>query len=346
MDLYTPAELMALVDFTEPQPYYWLERVFGDQRFSKADEIVFDDILENVRIAPFVAPVNDGKPVIHSGYNSRTFKPAYTKLDDAIRVENLNKRPPGAPINAPLDRAAQLQAARIKYLGQHRSAIRKLEEWMASQYALAGKYTVSGEGYPTVLVDFGRDPNNTVVLSGADLWTATTTATPLDDFEDWSNQILKTAGVAGRLVTMSIEAYQAAKKTDQWKEEYKNFKSNGGEIPNTSPKLAARVSYIGKYGQFDIEVVNTTYKDASGTEQRYMPAGKVVMSAPGMDAAGGMRAYGRIQHMDAVMAGDPMVDIYQMEYMPPKRDAVHLASESGPLVLAKRVNAFLCATVV
>lgn len=346
MDLYSPAELIALVDFTEPQPYYWLERAFNENVFAKGEEIVFDDIIEDVRIAPFVVPVNNGKPIVHQGYNSRTFKPAYIKLADPIRPEQLSKRPPGAPINAPVDRVAQLRAARVNRLGQHRASILKRLEWMAWQYMLYGKYTVSGEGYPTVLVDFGRDVNNTVTLAGLDLWSAPSSATPLTDFEDWSNQILKTAGVAGRLVTMSVEAYQAAKATTQWKEEYTNFKSNGGSIPDTSPKLASRVQYIGKYGQFDIEIVNTTYKDEAGTEQRYMPAGKVIMSAPGPDALGGMKAFGRIQHMKAVELGDPMVDVFAYEFPSVDGSAINMGAESAPLLVGKRVNAALTATVI
>jgi hypothetical protein len=345
-DLYSTAELMALVDFTEAQPFYMLERAFIDSAFSKADEIVFDDIFDDVVIAPFSAPVVNGKPVVHEGSKTRSFRPAYIKLSDPITIAQISRRTPGQPINVPANRPAQLQAARVKRLGQHRRSVLTRLEWMAWQYALYGSYTVSGESYPTKFLGFQRAAGNTVTLSGPALWSAPTTAKPVTDWGNWSQQMLTSCGLTGALLTMSPEAWSAGSQTDQFKEEYKNFKSNGGPVPNTSPALAKRVAYKGQYGEFEIEVVNTDYLDENKVRQRYLPANKVILSAMGADALGGVRAFGKIEHMAAVEAGDPMVDIFHYEWKTPDGSAHHMSAESAPLIAAKRPNAFLAATVL
>jgi hypothetical protein len=43
-------------------------------------------------------------------------------------------------------------------------------EVMASEALRTGKVTVTGEQYPTTVVDYGRDAGLTVVLTGANRW--------------------------------------------------------------------------------------------------------------------------------------------------------------------------------
>ncbi|MDE9463769.1 major capsid protein, partial [Xenorhabdus bovienii] len=43
-------------------------------------------------------------------------------------------------------------------------------EWMAASALTSGTITVSGEGYETKVVNFGRSADLTVTLSGSDKW--------------------------------------------------------------------------------------------------------------------------------------------------------------------------------
>jgi hypothetical protein len=345
MDLYSSTELMGLVDYTEPMPYYMLEMHFAEQRFTKAEEIAMDEIFDDVRIAPFVAPVNEGQTVVHEGYNTTMLKPAYTKLTDPIRIQNITKRMPGQPLNQPVDRLAQLRAARVRRLEQHRRSIRTLEEWMAWQYALNGSYTVSSDKYPTRFIDFQRNAALTVPLSGGDQWTVANTATAgiLDDIEEWSGLLLTHAQAPGVKLIVPPERWAAMRENKQFKDAFGLFKQTGGDLPNISPTLAARIQNKGFHGNFEIHVVNTTYTDAAGVKQRYLPANKVLMVASA--EVGGVRAYGKIENLKHVEEGDGMIDIYHNEWRTPNGAAINLDSESSPLVFGRKANAFLCATV-
>lgn len=345
-DLYGSAELAALVPFVKPRPFYALERWFTGSFATEKDEIIFDDVFDDVRIAPFVIPTADGKPVVHQGARTRSFKPAYIKLRDPITIAQVSDRQPGEEINSAGNRLSRLDQARVKRMGQHRRSVLTRLEWMSWQYARNGLYTVSGESYPTKVLDFGRDPGNTVTLAGAALWSALTTAKPLTDWQNWSKQILEKGFVGARLLTMSPEAWNACSETTQFRDEYKNFRSNGGPVPNTSPALAEYIQYKGEYGSFIIEVVNTSYLDESGVEQRYLPANEVIMSAPGQDALGGMKLFGKIEHMRAVKEGVGATDMYQYEWTDDEGSAHNIGLHSAPLIAAARPNAFLKAQVL
>ena len=61
-----------------------------------------------------------------------------------------------------------------------------------------GTVTIAGDGFPTVVVDFGRDSSLTVAKTGAAQWTLANvlngTASPSSDIEAWQRQILKKSG--------------------------------------------------------------------------------------------------------------------------------------------------------
>lgn len=345
MDLYSSTELMALVNYTEPMPLYMSEMHFAEQRFTKAEEIAIDEVAGKVLIAPFVSPVSEGGVVTRSGYSSRFLKPAYTKLSEPVRIQNIVKRMPGQPLNQPVDRLSQLRAGRVQKIQDHRQSIRTLEEWMAWQFALNGSYTISSDKYPTVNINFGRDAANTVTLAPGDQWIAANAASakPLSDFETWSNILLTKAQAPGVKIIVPPEIWGNLLRIDQFKGAYSLQKPTGGPLPNISPMLAARIQNKGFHGDYEIHVVNTTYFDKDGVEQRYLPANKVLMVATGV--VGGIRAYGKIENLKHVEEGDSMIDIYHNEWRTPNGSALYIDSESAPLVFGTKANAWLSATV-
>ena len=137
-DTYGYEELMALVDNTKPQPFFMLEQLVTNSFVSRADKISFDEVFEDVRIAPFVSPVSDGDSVVHGGYAVRDFSPAYIKLDDPITLSQISNRVPGQALNTAIDRLSNLEQAIVTRLAQHRRSILTRLEWMAWQYARTG----------------------------------------------------------------------------------------------------------------------------------------------------------------------------------------------------------------
>lgn len=344
-DTLSSEELMGLVDYTKTLPFFMLEQYFTRTFVSHADKVSFDEVFEDVLIAPFVSPVADGDSVVHGGYKERDFQPAYIKLDDPITIAQVSAREPGQPLNTPPNRLSQLQMAIVKRLAQHRKSILTRLEWMAWQYALTGGYTVSGPKYPTKVLDFGRAAGNTVVLAGADQWTNPATATPLDDAEEWSKQMLGAErGLAGTHWFMRTEQWNNLRKCAQFLEEYARYKSNGGPIPNISPTTAGWVINRGSYGAFNIWTVDTWYKDENGAQQYFLPTNKVIMAAaPGVNDC--VKMFGKIESLKAVREGDPMIDIWHNHYVTEDGDSENIKTHSAPLVAATHVDGFLSATV-
>lgn len=345
MDLYTSTALMEFTRIGIPDAFFLVQRLFNEKRFTTSEKIAFDEMVDKYIIAPFVSPAVNGKPVVGSGYSTKTFTPAYIKLDDAIRPSDLQSRAFGEPINVAPNELQRFNAGRLDILRQHKDAIMRRLEWMCWQYVLTGGYTVSGPDYPTQVLDFGRDAGNTATLSGVDLWSAPTTATPKDDLEAWSQIGLAKAGVPLTECYFSLEAWAAFSNTDQVKDEFKDLKYRADPLPNLSPEAAAKVWDKGYYGDFRILVFNDFYEE-NGSQVRYLPAGKIVMVAPGEMGVGGRALFGGIQHMEAIKQGMNATDIFQWEYTMQDGSAHKLASHSGPLIAGKRVNATLSATVL
>lgn len=339
-------ELIGLVEFTKPKPFFMLENFFTETYVSQADKISFDEVFNNVVIAPFVTPVSDGKSVVRGGYTVRDFTPAYIKLDESINIQTVAGRAPGQPINAPTNRLSNLEKAVVDILGGHRESVFTRLEWMAWQYAIAGGYTVSGDEYTPRILDFGRNAGNTVTLSGGALWSAPTTAKPVDDFESWSAIMLGAKrGMAGTHVIMRSAQWLQLRNCAQFKEAYSLYQPTGGPLPNISPVTAAYVVYRGMVGQFHLWTCDTSYIDENGAQQYFLPTGKVVMAAdPGSMRC--MRAFGRVQSLKHVREGDAPVDIYHNHYVSADGDQERIKTHSAPIVVSDHVDSFLCATVV
>lgn len=339
-------ELLGLVDFTKPQPLFMLENYFTETFISKADKISFDEVFKDVTIAPFVSPVSEGKPITRGGYTVRDFSPAYIKLDENINLQMISGRAPGQALNSPTNRLSNLERAIVDILEGHRKSIRVRQEWMAWQYAISGGYTVSGDEYPTQILSFGRNAGNTVTLSGGALWSAPTTATPLDDFENWSNISLNAKrGVAVSNIIMRSAQFMQLRKCTQFKEAFTWPQNSGGPLPNISPALANYVVYRGMAGSFAIWTCDTFYYGETGTQQYFLPAGKVI-GAPAPGAIRGVQMFGRIQSLKQVREGDGDVDIWHNHYVKDDGDAERIKTHAAPLIGADLVDAFVCATVV
>lgn len=337
-DIYTNAELQEIVRYTLPDANYFKQRWFSQQRFSATNNIIFDEMVDKRIRAPFVMPHVDGRPIVESGYSSNTYQPAYIKLRDGIQAADLTNRAFGEAINSIPEPLQRFNQGRANALRQHREAVERTIEWMCSQYMQFGAYTVSGDRYPTRYLNFGRDAGNTVALSGGRLWTAPSTAQPLTDFESLSRQIFVKGKAPGTLVTMTPEDWALFRECTQVKEKFQFFKDIGGPLPNITPQAAAKVLRMGMIGGFEIEVYHDTWEDDSGTEQRYLPIGTVLMSAPSESGLGGRQLYGRIQHLAAQLNGQSQTDIYHYEWMGEDGEAHNIGTHCAPLIAARKVN--------
>lgn len=347
LNLYSSAELMEATRTLIPEEFFLSQRYFGVDRVTSADEIVFDEMLGQNVMAPFVSPLVDGKPVVQKGYNSKSFKPAYIKLQDAITPSDLTYRQFGEAINQPDNAQTRLNNGRMNAMDKQVMAVRRRVEWMCAQYLLLGKYTVAGDGYPAQLLDFGADGALRFSLSGTALWSALTTATPLSDIDSWAQIMMDKAGVAPTEILMTGGVWSALSGNPAFTNQYKNFQSIGGPLPSITPQAYAKVQRKGMLGDYELLTFGDTYHDAtSGALTKYLPDGYVFLIAQREGGLDGRQMYAGIQNLKAVQEGQNRNKLYQYEWAKGNGSALMIGAESAPLVAARKVNAVMAIKVL
>lgn len=120
----------------------------------ESEEIHFDVDQSKPRIAPFVSPLVAGRVVDQEGFSTQSFKPAYVKDKRRFDANTPIKRLIGEKIGGSLPASRRMEAAVNRSLRNQLENLTRREEVMATEALLSGRVTVSGEDYPTQVVDF------------------------------------------------------------------------------------------------------------------------------------------------------------------------------------------------
>ncbi|WP_345815276.1 major capsid protein [Paraburkholderia sp. PREW-6R] len=340
--IYDPAELAELIQTVFEPENFLVNSFFGTVHEFDTAEILFERLTENESIAPFVSPNVAGKPMRREGRIVQAFTPAYVKPKMTVTPDEGMKRAAGEALGqGTLSPQERFQLAVMRGLAKQLRAIERRLEWMAAQALVTGQVTVVGDGYPSVTVDFGRDPGNSIVLAGSALWSQLT-ATPLDDLETWSMLILELTGAAGTDVIMTPDVWKAVKNNPQFTDMFKRYQNLGGPLPNVLPSVQKRNLYKGQLGNFNIWVYQDWYRDELGNKSLYMPPGTVTMVASGDTGVAGVQAYGAIQDVASLLPQRFFAKMKE-EFDP---SAVILLTQSAPLVVPVRPNATVSAQVL
>lgn len=291
------------------------------------------------RMSPFVSPLVEGKMVEQRRYQTNVFKPAYIKDKRAPDLRKPVRRMIGERIGGDMTGAERMMANLVFEMEDQIDMLDRRLEWMAAQALMTGTVTVTGEGYPTQLIDFGRDSTLTATLSGAAQW-GQSGVNPSTLIEQWGHQMLKKSGGVATDIIFTTTPWQyfladPVVKAAIW------FPGNGGQgnTVNVGAQIQRGAQYKGRWGQYDLWVYNDWYVDTNNVEQPMMPDGTVVLS--GADLMG-TRAFGQIM--------DPSFNYAAMPYAPKtwiEQDPAQqfLLMQSAPIVIPSRVNASFSATV-
>jgi hypothetical protein len=289
-----------------------------------------------------------GQLVESRKYQTNTFKPAYIKDKRAPDLRKPIRRQIGERIGGQ-HTAAEREMLNIQFeLADQIDMINRRLEWMAASAMTTGTITVSGEGYETKVVNFGRSADLTVTLSGSDKWPTTlkvgeTNTKPTQDIEEWSQRILKNSGAVPTdlvFTTKSWNAFRLDTSVHDSAIKFPALNPYGNQI-NPGTQVQKGAVYKGRWGQYDLWVYNDWFIDPADNREKPMIAdGTVILS--GADLMG-TRAFGAIL--------DPAFNYGPMAYAPKswlQEDPAQrfLMVQSAPLVIPSRVNAALCATVV
>ncbi|EJK8625912.1 major capsid protein [Morganella morganii] len=325
-----------------------LDKFFPNITESDTEEVSIDVDVGLRRLAPFVSPLVEGKLVESRKFQTNSFKPAYIKDKRAPDLRKPIRRQIGERIGGQYS-AAEREMLNLQFeLADQIDMINRRLEWMAASALQNGTVTVTGEGYETQVVDFGRSSDLTITLSGADKWPVTveagkTNTKPTDDIEDWAQRMLKGSGAVANDIVFTTKSWKAFRLDTSVKDGAIVFPalSPFGNQINPGTQVQKGAVYKGRWGNYDLWVYNDWFIDPlDGKEKPMIADGSVIMS--GADLMG-TRAFGAII--------DPAFNYGPMAYAPKswlQHDPAQrfIMVQSAPLVIPSRVNASLCAVVV
>ncbi len=323
---------------------FLLDKFFPNIVMSDTEFVSIDVDVGKRRMSPFVSPLVEGKLVEQRRYQTNIFKPAYIKDKRAPDLRKPVRRMIGERIGGDLQ-GAEREMANLEFeMTDQIDMIDRRLEWMAAQALVSGSVTIAGDGFPTVVVDFGRDAGLTIANASGAKWTAANisagTASPSKDIETWQHDILKKSGGVPTDIVFTTSAWNGfildpVVKQTIW------YPGNGGQgnTINVGAQIQRGAIYKGRWGNYDLWVYNDWYVDDNNVEQPMLVDGTVVMA--GEDLLG-TRAFGQILDPAFNYEALPYAPKTWVEQDPAQR---YILMQSSPIVIPSRVNASLAATV-
>ena len=342
MDIYSTFVLNRVVENLDRPASFLLDKFFPDEQTEDSEEIHFDIDKSRPRLAPFVSPLVAGKVVDEDGYLTKSFKPAYVKDKRRFDPHKPLRRKIGERLGGALSPMQRREASLNKSLNNQLENLTRREEVMASEILRTGRVTISGDNYPTVIVDFQRSPNLTQQLIDASRW-GEPDVNPLDDIEDWSSLIQSESGAVARTVVFDPEAWRLFKNSpgvNQKLEIRRGTNSTLSADPIAFGQGNEKARYVGSIGDFDYWVYNDVYEDDDGNDQKVMPDYTVILASE--MSLEGCRCYSVIQDEEADYKAERYFTKSWLEKDPALR---WLLMQSAPLIVPYRPNASFCATV-
>ncbi len=163
MGLFTTRQLLGYTEQKVKFNPLFLSLFFRRTVTFPTQEVMLDKITGKTPIAAYVSPVVGGKVLRNRGGETRVLRPGYVKPKHEVNYAQVVERLPGedpARLNDPAYRRLRILTDNLK---QEEKAIVQVEEMQAVSAVLNGKYTMQGEQFDTVEVDFGRSAGNNII---------------------------------------------------------------------------------------------------------------------------------------------------------------------------------------
>lgn len=344
IDIFDTNVLVGVVPNLKTASTFMLDRFFGSVSEFDTEFISVDVEVGKRRMAPFASPLVEGAIVEARRVTTNTFRPAYIKDKRVPDLKRPIRRAIGERIGGGDMTAGERAAANLAYeMADQLDMIQRRLEWMANSAVQFGTVTVTGEGYPTTVVDFGRDSALTVALTLTAKWTtaniAGATATPRTNVQTWIQLVLQKSGAAPTDIVFTPYAWDMFTTDPKVKDTVWYPRSGDSELNFAAASRKGGV-LVGMWDGIRCWLYNEWYVDpADNTEKPMLPDKTVILCGPDLM---GNRAFGAIM--------DPEFNYGALAYAPKswvqKDPAVRLLMmQSAPLVVPFRANHCLCATI-
>jgi Phage major capsid protein E len=338
IDIFAPAVLNRVVQDLKAivRPPFLLDRYFGEAVNSMTEEIYFDVLIGKPRLSPFVSPLVEGMIVEGLGYTTNSFRPAYIKDKRVFEDGKPARRSPGQPIAGPINLLQQReQNVAIQSADQIVMLNRRLE-WMASEVLRTGTVTITGEKYPTTLIDFGRDAALSVELLTTARWNDSGPDI-LGNLETWAGLIRDKSGANPIDVIMAQNVWNVFRANADVKELLSRYLNLSPDTSFDVGPSEQRLGFTdkGTIGDFHVYIHHDVYVDDNGASQKYLPDNYVLVVAQEVE---GVRCFGAIKDEKA---GFQPLDYFSKSWTMEDPAVRFLMLQSAPLVVPFRPNASL-----
>lgn len=348
MDIFNTGVLVQVVPNLKLSQNWLLDTFFPNIVTSDTEFVAIDVDVGKRRMSPFCSPLVEGKLVEGRKYQTNQFKPAYIKDKRAPDLRRPVRRQIGERIGGELTGEERMMANLMFEMADQIDMLNRRLEWMAASALTTGTVTITGDGFPTTLIDFGRDAALTLALGSGAKWTTANIGTitspgavsPVADLDKWAVSVLQNSGAVVTDVVFTNASWQAFLKDPLLRAA--NWIAGGGQGVSVNPgtQVQRGAQYKGVWGQYRLWLYNDWYVDDNNVEQPMLPDGTVIVTGPDLM---GTRAFGAIM--------DPDFNYGPLAYAPKswveKDPAQRLVMiQSAPIVIPSRVNAALCATVL
>lgn len=338
LELYNTTTLLGVLRQTIPEPTYWLQ-FFNREMTFDTEEIAFEMLPTDRRMAPFVSPRSQGRIMRDKGYTSKTFRPAYVKPKHEVNPFKVTPRRAGEGLGGTLTLAQKWNLKVAENMAAESVMIDRRLHWMAAQAVMFGGVTVKGEDYPEVYVDFKRDAGLTSTLAGTAQWDDVD-ADPLADIAALRKLAFQKGSASINRLTMGLDAFDLffadAKVKDMLKATSQQTYSDSTLSTMTDGSQAAeyrgRLQGANGQGGLDIFTYAEQFEDYDGTLVDIMHPLDVIGTGNGIN---GVQCFGAI--MDARAGLRPLRKFPKMwEEQDPSQ--VFTMTQSAPLMVPGEPN--------
>ncbi len=246
MGLFTTRQLLGYTEQKVKFRALFLELFFRRTVNFHTEEVMLDKITGKTPVAAYVSPIVEGKVLRHRGGETRVLRPGYVKPKHEFNYQQAVERLPGedpAQLNDPAYRRLRIITDNLK---QEEHAIVQVEEMQAVNAVLYGKYTMEGEQFDTVEVDFGRSEGNNIEQADGKKWSEQDRDTfdPTHDIDLYCDQASGLVNIA----IMDGTVWRLLNGFKLFREKLDTRRGSNSQLETAVKDLGAVVSFKGYYG--------------------------------------------------------------------------------------------------
>ena len=338
--LYTTRELAALIEPFDKPVCFLRDTFFKTPYLSEKEEVVFDDLDENLSIAPFVSPLNPGKERAMRGSTSTSYKPPYLKPLHVVNPADSLKRFPGEMLNGGMDQASRRDLIITQNLMMENDSIDRREELMCSEVLQTGSVAITGQpDHEDVSISYNRPAGHTIALTSTARW-GESGVSPVTSLRSWAQTMATNRGGIPMDVVMGPSAMDLFLDDASLQKNLENRRQDGGIVQFFGGATGAGQSFVlmGQVREWRIWQYSQQFKNDAGASVEVFPAYGVLMASSLMS---GWMVYGAIQDEEALTPSMRFQTMWQEKN--PSRTLT--MTQAAPLPVLGRAEATLFATV-